>query len=293
MVDGLVLHALRHVHGHRLVVVGLAEVLGLSRSYVVEIDVRVGRHGIAHARLFAAGVGHHLGVLAPVELLYAAKRSHRTLERLAIEDVHAIADAAVCHVSDKRMSHRLHIVVPVAVVEVCDQTARSQRQVGRVLLYALMVRQRLDEYDVLAIGRELVALDVGLRMGELLTVGAVGRHAPQLASREIRYAPSAVYPRGIRLAGRGRSELRLLLSVHGEDVEYLVTLVLLHAVIAHLVDYRLAVGRSLGPSYASHGPQRLGIHEPVGGQGAYIGGFVNHRLCIGAAAPHDGGNGKR
>ena len=200
MVEALVLLGLCRVVGERLVASRLAEVLCLAGLYIVEIYVRVGRSGVVYARLLAACVGYRLRVGAPSELLCASERCHRALERFALDDVCAVADAIGSDVSHEGVSNGLHVVVPVAVVEVGDETTRSQRQVVGVLLDALVIGERLDENHLLFVGREDVALDIYFRLGELSAVSAVGVHRPELSAGEERDALAAINPCSVGFA---------------------------------------------------------------------------------------------
>ena len=152
MVDSLCLHCLCRVKVDGLIVGGLAQVACVARGDVVEVDVRVGRHGIVDACLFAAGVSDKFRVGTPVELLHSSERCHWTLVRLVLKHVYAFVNTLLCDVSYKGVGYALHIMIPVAVVEVGNQSSCCQRQVLGVLLYALVVRQRLDEDDLLAVG---------------------------------------------------------------------------------------------------------------------------------------------
>ena len=91
-------------------------------------------------------------------------------------------------------------MVPVAVVEVGDETTRSQRQVVGVLLDALVIGERLDENHLLLVGREDVALDIYFRLGELSAVSAVGVHRPELSAGEERDALAAINPCSVGFA---------------------------------------------------------------------------------------------
>ena len=72
----------------------------------------------------------------------------------------------------------------------------------------------------------------------------------------------------------------LFLAVCAYGVEHLVALVLLDAVVAHLVDNRLAVGRSSSAADASHSPKRLGIHAVAVGDSRNVGSLANHSLSL-------------
>ena len=140
------------------------------------------------------------------------------------------------------MKDALHVVVPVTIVHIGDQTTGSQRKVGRILLDSAIVRQLLDEDYLLAVWRELVALDASLVVGELLAVGAIGVHAPELTLTDEGNLLSAVHPSSIALALGVGGQCLLVLAVGIHHEEHLVALVFLYAVVAYLIDDLLAVG---------------------------------------------------
>ena len=107
------------------------------------------------------------------------------------------------------MGYAFHVVVPVAVVEVGHAATGSQWQVVGILLYAFVIRQRLDENHLLLVGRELESFNVNVALCELSAVGAVGVHRPQLSLCEERDALAALYPCCVSLAGSGSGESAL------------------------------------------------------------------------------------
>ena len=123
MVDLLVAERLGIVDLWSHIALGLAEVaVGLGLD-VEEEDVGVGGDGVVHAHLLAAGVGDVLGVGAPVKLLDTTKGCQRALVGLSLEDIPSCVDALGGYLCDEGVSNALHIVVPVAVVHVRDETA--------------------------------------------------------------------------------------------------------------------------------------------------------------------------
>ena len=240
MVDGLVAHALRRIDCRFHIPLGLAEVLRPAGFHIIYIDVGIGRNGILRALFLATGIGDRLGVPAPVDLFDAAERCQRTFVRLAFEHVDTVADASVSDVSHERMGVRRHVMVPVTVVHIRDDHACSLRQITRVLPDRAVVRDALDEHDATAVGREAEALDVDVRAGELPAVRAVGFHRPQLSSGEESQGV-VVEPCRIALVRCGGGEQAVVPAVGIHDAQHLVSLVLLHAVVPHLVDDPSAV----------------------------------------------------
>ena len=68
------------------------------------------------------------------------------------------------------MLDALHIVIPVAIHQVCHQTACSLWQVIGILLDDVVEVKAMKEDDLAAIRRELEALDVLGSLGDLLAV---------------------------------------------------------------------------------------------------------------------------
>ena len=294
-VVGLIVHRLVFqrccvVYLRSLVALGLAEVLGRASGNVVEEYVGVGRSGIVHACLLAAGVGNGLGVGAPRQLLHATEGGHRAFVRFALDDVLAAVDAVGSYVSHERMCHGLDVVVPVSVVEIGHHSACSQWQVVGVLLYALVIGQRLYEDHLLLVGREFESLDVNVALGELSAVGSVGVHSPELTLREEGDALATVDPCGVGLACSCGGEGLLAFAVGRHCVEHLVALVLLHAVVAHLIGNGLAVGRGCCTADASHSPEGFGSHAVALADSSHVGSLANHslRFCIDAGAADSG-----
>ena len=147
-----------------------------------------------------------------------------------------------------------------------------------------MIGERLDEDDLLLVGREAESFDVDVTLGELSAVRSVGVHAPELTLGEECDALSTVNPCSVSFAGSRSGERTLELSVSADGVEHLVALVLLHAVIAHLVSYCLAVGRSSCSSDASHSPECLRRHAVALADGSHVRGLTDHGLCFGIDA---------
>ena len=82
------------------------------------------------------------------------------------------------------MLDALHVVVPVAIHEVGDATSRSLGEVGRILLDNLVEGNALEEDDVLTVGSKQETFHLAVGLGQLLPVGAVGLHAPDLTAAD-------------------------------------------------------------------------------------------------------------
>ena len=82
----------------------------------------------------------------------------------------------ITNFSYEGMLNALHVVVPVAVHQVCDQSAGSLGQVGGGLLDALVEGNALQDDDLLTVGREFETLHVTIGLRQLLAVGAISLH---------------------------------------------------------------------------------------------------------------------
>ena len=184
------------------------------------------------------------------------------------------------------MRDGLHVVVPVAVVHVRHETARSQRQVIGILLDGTVIRQTLDEDDLRSIGRKAEAFDVNRGMADLLTVRAVGIDGVELSATEEGNLATAINPSRISLTLSDGGQLLFVLAVGIHDVENLVALVLLHAVIADLISDLLAVGRRGITAHATHGPQGFRGHQ-VRVETDVV--TLNHCLCADVSTAKDDG----
>ena len=110
----------------------------LACVHVIKEDVAVGRYGIFQPRFLAASVGDLFVVGIPSQLLNAAEGLHRTLERGALEDVHAFTDFGGLDtftftiISDlqrtyKRLRSGFRPLVPVLVHQVVVHVAGCER----------------------------------------------------------------------------------------------------------------------------------------------------------------------
>ena len=73
-----------------------------------------------------------------------------------------------------------------------------------------------------------------------------------------------------------------MLAVGIHDVEHLVALVGLHAVVAHLIDNPAAVGRGGSGGDAAHGPEGFGCHAVAFQLDVVLADF--HVLCLDGGA---------
>ncbi len=183
-IDGLCAQRLGGLNLRSHIVSRLAEVRRRARTYIIYIDVRVGRNRVSHACLLAAGIGNALGVGAPVQLFHAAKRLHGTFVGLSFKDVNTVVSygKAIAYRTNEGVQNALHVVIPVAIHQVCDQTACSFRQVGRVLLNAAVEGNALQHDDLLTVRRELKALNAAVGLRHLATVRAVSLHGPDFTT---------------------------------------------------------------------------------------------------------------
>ena len=113
------------------------------------------------------------------------------------------------------MSNGFHIMIPMTIVHICDQSTCSLWQVFRILLYAPMIGYGFNKNHLLSIGREKESLHFTLGVGELLAVGTVDIHAPHFASRaksdSVVGEPSSI---GLTLGRSGELLLVLPVSIH-------------------------------------------------------------------------------
>ena len=158
------------------------------------------------------------------------------------------------------MLDALHVVVPVTVHQVCDASACCLWQVVRVLPDNLMERHRLDDDDFLTVGRELKAFNLAVSLAELSAVGAVSIHGPYLSTGS-KGNGLCVQPGGVGLVLAAGCQLALVGAVTIHHADDLVTLVLLDAVVANLIDYQTSVWRGLDSADASHGPKGFRGHH--------------------------------
>ena len=104
-----------------------------------------------------------------------------------------------------------------------------------------MIGNGLQDDNLLAVGRELEALHVAVGLAHLAAVAAVELHGPYLTAGQkgngLVIQPGSI---GLVLAALGQQLLACSVGVH--HVEHMMAFVLLHAVVAHLIDNVLSVG---------------------------------------------------
>ena len=239
-----------------------AEVKGAVRLQVIEIDVRVGGHGIGQSRLLAAGVGNLLAVGAPCQLLDAAERFHGAFVGFAFQQVADVADFVTVEVGHEGMGCRGGPLVPMLVHQVVHDDAACLGQVGVFLgrgLHRLYLR---DEEQLLAVGAEGKALDASLIVGQLAAVRSVGVHLPHLARAalvaQVGQLFAFLYPYGLVFLPGVLGQLRVAAAVGVHQEDFCVALVLRYTVIAYGISHFGCVGRYSHAADAPHGPQGFG-----------------------------------
>ena len=183
------------------------------------------------------------------------------------------------------MLNALHIVVPVTVHQVGHQTACGFGQVGGVLLDDIMEGDGLQEDHAATVGRELEPFHGPIGMAHLLAVAAVAVHAPHLTAFEEDDAVAQPCRVGLVVCILGEQLLSGTIAV--DEVEHLVALVLLHAVIAYLIDDFIASGAGCIAADAAHGPESL-RGEQVALQGDVAFAYVHFLLCFHWHPNHQG-----
>ena len=158
------------------------------------------------------------------------------------------------------MLDAFHIVVPVAIHQISNPATSGFGQVVGILLDNLMERHRLDDDDLLTIGRELETFHLSIRLTQLFAVRTIGLHHPNLTTTKVCNSFS-IQPCRIGFALAAGCQLTIVASVCIHDADNLMALVLLDTVVAYLIDYLLTIGRSLYSSDASHSPQGFRSHH--------------------------------
>ena len=148
----------------------------------------------------------------------------------------------------------------MTVHQVRNQSSCCFGQVAGVLLNDLMEGDALEEDDFLPVGRELKALNLTICLRQLATFTAVNLHLPHLSASHkgngLVVEPDSI---GLALLGVGRKGTGVsAVCIH--YIEHLLALVVLHTVVANLVDYVLTIGRCSITSDASHCPKGLRCH---------------------------------
>ena len=249
----------------------LADVLRLSRSHVVDEDVRVGRYGVGRARERLAGVGQHRSGMVPGDLGHVEVGGQWGVPcRIGADDVHAGLQAVGPEVAHEDVEvFALIPIVPVADHQVVVDAGLRFVHVGVDVrrtacgrLYALHIPR------LVAAGRDAESLDVALQRRQLARVTARGAHLPHLhraaAVREEEDLLSVGAP------ARGEAVRRGVGQPHGDvrrevlDPDGRHAAVLLHVVVGLLVEERLSVGRECGAAGPAHFPHHLGGEDPGG-----------------------------
>ena len=157
----------------------LGQVLRRARAYIIKVYVTIGGNGVFQTRFLATGVRNLLAVRRKSQLLHATERLHRTLVRLAFQDVHDVSNPLAVKVSQERMRRTLNPFVPMFVHQVGDDTSAGFRQVG-ILVHGLLYGLYLaDKQQFTMVRREHEILDIFFVVGNLLEF--VDLHRPVLA----------------------------------------------------------------------------------------------------------------
>ena len=220
-------------------------------------------------------------------MLDATERLHRALVGLTFENVLQIGDSVAGHVAHERMRNRLDIVVPMAIHQVVDHAACRFGQVVGLLLNDVVEGDCLHDDYFFLVGREQETVHFAVGLRKLFAVAAVDVHRPDFAACDEGDAVVGK-PCGIGLVLRRGRQLFLVLAVGIHHVENVMALVFLHAVVAHLIDDVLTVGRGRVAADASHCPECFGRHA-VGLQLDVV--FLNHGLCVDAVRHEKQGEG--
>ena len=134
MIDGQVLHRFGRINGWFFIVGRLTEIAGGVAVDIIQVDIGVGGNGVMQAGTLTGRVSNLLGVGAPCKLLNATERSRGTLVGFTLHNVDTVGDGIVVDSSHEGMGDGLNVMVPMTVVQVCDDTAGSLGQVRRILL---------------------------------------------------------------------------------------------------------------------------------------------------------------
>ena len=136
----------------------LAEVLCLSALQVIKENIAIGADGVVNARELAAGVCQLFAVGAPCKLLCAAKGKHGAFVGSAFEKVLALTNLVAIERSNEGVGGRLGVVVPVLVHEVVGNDTCGLAEVVVVLLHACLMRNGLNQYNLLSAWREKIVI---------------------------------------------------------------------------------------------------------------------------------------
>ena len=249
----------------------LGQVARCPGGDVVEVEIGVCRDGILLSGFLARGVDEALAVGRPCERLHSAEGLHGRFVGLVFHYVDDVDDLAAGEVGEEGVGHLGDPFVPVLIHKVVDDAARCLRKVGIGVGGCAAVFDVADHDNALRVGAENEARDSFLDMAHLNAVLAVGVHDPELADLvfvgiDEGDAASAVDPAGIAFAGGGAGEAdRAACFLEVDEIEVVVALVLLDALVRDTVEHFRAVGRYLRVADAAEGLQSLDVEDSVGG----------------------------
>ena len=235
---------------HVLVVfIHLAEILCLLSFDVIKIDVRIGRDGIFQSRLFTASISYLLRIVAPSQLLYAAKRFQRSFVRLAFQYVGFGNYLVSVKVGYERMGHCFYPFIPMLIHQIVYHHTRSLVEVGVHIDSTLTIFHLRDEKHLSFIGRELKSFDVStFIIRQFLSFASVGIHFPYLVASacraEVSYFATTFYPCRTAFIIGSSSKQSVARAVGVHHVDYLMTFVIFHTVIRYGVCNFLSVWRN-------------------------------------------------
>ena len=235
---------------HVLVVfIHLAEILSLLSFDVIKIDVRIGRDGIFQSSLFTASISNLLRIVAPCQLLYAAKRFQRSFVRLSFQYVGFGSYFVSVKVGYERMRHCFYPFIPMLIHQIVYHHTRSLVEVGVQIDSTLSIFHLRDEKHLSTVGRELKSFDVStFIIRQFLSFASVGIHFPYLVASacraEVSYFATTFYPCRTAFIVGSSSKQSVARAVGIHHVDYLMAFVILHAVVRYGVCNFLSVGRN-------------------------------------------------
>ena len=246
LVHGLVLQRTAWICFRCLIIGGLAEVGSISGAHFIGEDVAVGADGIVHACFLTAGIDNGLAVWTPVELLAAAERKHRTFVRLSVQNVGGLVrDACSVKVGQEDMWNGAHIMIPMLIVQICDDHTAGQGQIVVGLLNGSGCFYFLNQNHLFVVGREFETLYTLLGERQLLAVASVESGLPyfRFAAGSAQESQMLAVGQELRfhLAGISLSKELFVRSVGIHQIDQGAALVLLHTVVSHGIGNLLAV----------------------------------------------------
>ena len=261
------------IAGHHIACLlrGFADVFGLLRGYVVEVDVRIGRDGIGGAGERLTRVGQYRAGVVPADLGHIEVGGQRSIPRcLCTDDVAPFGQLAIRQVGYEDVAMvALLPIVPVAYHQVIvDAGLRFVHVFVHVGRTAIGYVYRAYVPSTLTRGGDAEALDVEIEVGELPHVAAIGRHLPQLhlartVGEEVdRGSIGTPLRSGVlrRAIGQGlHLACRQILDAKGRRAA-----ILAHRVVRHGIEQSSAVGRERRLTGTAHLPHHLGGQSPLG-----------------------------